>query len=105
MRKEAVIRLVANALIGVGLFLLAYTLYGTVSGSLAIRFFNGAQRPWMYDLYALCLMLPVPLHVISIGLIVKRKWMPPFWSRAAWPAIILSGCWLGAALAVRYMIV
>lgn len=105
MRRETAIRLTANALIGVGLFLLAYTLYGAVSGSLAIRVFNGAQRPWMYDLYALCLVLPVPFHVISIGLILKRKWLSPFWARTAWPAIILSGCWLGGAIAVRYMMV
>jgi hypothetical protein len=59
----------------------------------------------MYDLYALGLIIPVPLHIISIGLVLKRKWLSRFWARAAWPAIFISGCWLGAAIAVRITVI
>jgi len=105
VNRALVTRVTANAAIVAGLFVLAYTLCSAMSGSLALRVFTGAQRPWIYSVYALGLMLPVPFHVISIGLVLKRKWLPPFWARTAWPAIFFSGCWLGAAIAVKSLVI
>ncbi len=105
MNREQVTRGTANAVIVAGLFLLAYTLYSAIVGSLALRVFTGDRRPWIYSVYALGLMLPVPLHIISIGLVLKRKWLPTFWARTAWPAIFFSGCWLGAAVAVKSLVI
>lgn len=103
MRREKVIRNMANGIIAMGLFLLLYTLYSAVSGSLALRVFAGDRGPWIYNLYALGLILPVPFHIISIGLVLKRKWLSSFWARAAWPAILVSGCWLAAGIGMRLM--
>ncbi|MBW1775046.1 MAG: hypothetical protein JRG79_05970 [Deltaproteobacteria bacterium] len=99
-----VIRVAANAVMIAGFLLLANILYGAINGSLPARVFTGLHQSWIYNVYALGLILPVPFHIISIGLVLKRKWLSPFWGRAAWPAIVLSGCWLAAAIGVKYMV-
>ena len=99
-----IVAILARGIIVVGLALLGRVLFQTVNGSLATRFFAESRPSWVTSLYALALGLPVPLHVISVGLIIQRRWLSPPWARVAWFAIVGSGCWLGASLAVRALI-
>jgi hypothetical protein len=95
------IRLIAKVAVVVGLFLLVRVIYNAASGSLLAQLFPESQQSWANNLYAIILSLPVPLHVISIGLVLQRSWLPPHWVRIAWPAVIISGCWLGVALGIK----
>jgi hypothetical protein len=97
-------RIIANLLIAVGLFLLIRILYNAVTGSLVSQLFAQPQDSWMRNVYALGLSLPVPFHVISVGLLLQRRWLPPPWARAGWLAVVVSGCWLGAALGIKVLI-
>ena len=99
-----VVTFVARGIILVGLLLLAGVLYHTIRGSLVEKFFDQSQPLLIASLSALMLALPVPLHVISVGLILQQRWLSPPWARVAWIAIAVSGCWLGASLAVRYLL-
>ena len=99
-----IVRSVANIIVVVGLVLLIRILYNAFAGSLAGEIFPQSQGSWIMNGYALGLILPVPFHVISIGLILKKKWLSPFWARTAWFAIVISGCWLGTALGIKLMI-
>ena len=105
MKGTMVIRVTANAVMIVGFLFLANILYGAISGSLAVRVFTGLHQSWIYNVYALGLILPVPFHIIAIGLILKRKWLSPFWARAAWPAIFFSGCWLCVAMGIKFLVI
>lgn len=49
----------------------------------------------------LLLALPIPLHVIFIGLIIQKKWLPEPWHKPVWVGITGSGIWLGISLAMR----
>ena len=100
-----VIRVAANAVMIVGFLLLANIFYGAINGSLPARVFTGLHQSWIYNVYALGLILPVPFHIISIGLVLKRKWLSPFWARAALPAIFCSGCWLGVAVGIKFLVI
>lgn len=71
------------------------------NGSLASKVFPNAEPTAKIAAYALGLTFPVPLHVISIGLILQRRWLSSGWSKFAWIAIVTSGLWLGAALVVK----
>ncbi len=99
-----VFRTVANVIIVVGLCLLAKVLYNAATGSLATRFFAQSPGSRLDTVYALGLALPIPFHVILIGLIVQKRWLSPRWAKIAWFAVIISGCWLGASLAIRLVI-
>jgi len=94
-------RVSGNVIVIVGLGLLAGVIYRTATGSLAEQLFSRSQGSWIQSMYALGLSLPVPFHVISIGLVLQKRWLPPPWAKAAWLAIVLSGCWLGASLGIR----
>ena len=95
---------VANMVIAAGLLLLAKVIYNAVTGSLSVRLFSRSQGSWLLTMYALGLSLPIPFHVISVGLILKRRWLSPFWAKAAWPAVVMSGCWLGVALGIKLLV-
>ncbi|MCP4657356.1 MAG: hypothetical protein GY856_18245 [bacterium] len=84
-----------------GLFLLAGVIHKAAAGSLAAEVFGRPRVPWTYQIYALGLALPVPFHVISVGLILQRRWLSPVWARGAWIAIVVSGGWLGLAVAIK----
>ena len=101
---RAIVTFVARRIIVVGIVLLVGVLYQAVNGSLATKFFAKSQPSSITSLCALMLGLPVPLHVMSVGLILQRSWLSPLWARVAWIAIVGSGCWLGASLAVRLLI-
>jgi uncharacterized BrkB/YihY/UPF0761 family membrane protein len=73
------IRLIAKLTVVVGLFLLVRVIYHTASGSLLAQLFPETQQSWANNLYAIFLSLPVSLHVISIGFVLQRSWLPPHW--------------------------
>ena len=102
--QKMIYRWFANAAIIVGFFLLAKVIYGSVDGSIAARLFPESQEPMQNTMYALLLRLPVPLHVISVGLLLQRHWLPPAWAKITLLAVIITGCWLGAALAIRWFL-
>jgi hypothetical protein len=95
----------SNAAIVCGFFLLVSVIFGALEGTLAARFFRESAATPFNTFLALCLGLPVPLHIISVGMILQRRWLPPAWSRIAMPAVVISGCWLGAALAVKLILI
>lgn len=97
-------RWAAKGVVLVGCILLVRVFYLSFSGQHAEQLFPLHQPSWRLYLYTLGLSLPVPLHVISVGLIIQRKWLSPAWSRIAWFGIIISGCWLGIALAIKIFV-
>jgi hypothetical protein len=101
-----VVRFLGCGVVVVGLFLLARLLYavfgGPGSGSMDV--IDGVEGAWGLKAAVLALRLPVPLHVISVGLIVQRRWLPRAAARAAWVSVMISGCWLGMALAARLLL-
>ena len=98
---ENTIRFIAKAAVAVGLILLIRVIFLAANGALAARLFPESQHTWVNYLYALGLSLPVPLHVISVGLVLQRKWLPPHWTRIVWLAVFISGCWLGVVLVIK----
>jgi hypothetical protein len=98
------LRIVANIVVAVGLGLLARVIYRAAVGSLSAQLFSQLQGSWILTMLALGLSLPVPFHVISVGLILKRRWLSPFWAKAARLAVVVSGCWLGVALAIKLLV-
>lgn len=89
----------------VGLVLLARVLFQAADGSLVDDFFPLSNGSWVWAVSALFLSLPIPLHVVSIGLILQKRWLSARWGRVAWVAIFVSGGWLGIALAVRVIFI
>jgi len=98
------IRTAANIVIAAGLLLLAKVIYSAATGSLSVQLFAQPQGSWRLTMYALGLSFPVPFHVISVGLILKRRWLSPFWAKAAFSAVVMSGCWLGVALGIKLLV-
>ena len=94
----------ANIIIAAGLLLLVKVIYSAATGSLSVQLFAQPHGSWLLTMYALGLSLPVPFHVISVGLFLKRRWLSPFWAKAAWAAVVMSGCWLGAALGIKLLV-
>ena len=101
---KILVRVLANTVVVAGVFLLARILYEAGAGSLAGRVFSNADGSSATTALALGMALPLPLHVISIGLVVQQWWLSRRLARVAWWAIITSGCWLGVALAVKWLI-
>jgi hypothetical protein len=97
-------RTAANLVIVVGVLLFAKVIYEAATGSLSAELFARPKGSWLLTLYALALSLPVPFHVVSVGLILRRRWLSPAWARVAWVAVVTSGCWLGAALAIKLLV-
>jgi len=96
-------RTLATAVSVIGVILLIRAVLLAATGALVPSLLPGADPTLANSLFALALALPVPLHVISIGLIVQKRWLSSPWDRVAWVAIVTSGCWLGAALAVKLL--
>lgn len=95
------VRAVAGGILGVGVLLLVRLAMSVWDGSIAAHGPGGVEVFWARASLGLLLRLPVPLHVISVGLILQTRWLSPAMARAAWVAVVVSGCWLGGALAVR----
>jgi hypothetical protein len=100
---KIVVRTLANVIILIGFFLLARVLYYGLSGVLAQQYFTQSQGSVIQNVYALGLSLPIPLHIIAIGLVLQLRWLSPIWARGTRWAIVVSGCWLGLALAIRWL--
>ena len=97
-------RVAANVLVAVGLFLLARVLHNAANGSLVGQLFAQSQGSWIRNAYALGLSLPVPFHLISVGILLQRSALPPPWARSVGFAAVVSGLWLGVALGIRMLI-
>ena len=100
---KTVVRAIANVVILVGLFFLARVLYDSLNGDLTQRYVAPASEAPIHSAYALFLSLPIPLHIIAVGLVLQLKWLSPPWRRAARWAVVVSGCWPGLALAIRWL--
>lgn len=85
----------------VGVCLLVLVIVDWQNGILAGQFFPDVEHAPRHHLYGLLLALPVPLHVIFIGLILQKKWLSPPMARFAWVGIVSSGMWLGVSLLVK----
>ena len=101
---KILLRVFANFIIAVGLFLLIRILHNAATGTLMPQELTISQELWTNSLVALSLSLPIPFHVISIGLVLQLKWLTPPWAKAAWLAAIISGCWLGVAIGIRVLV-
>lgn len=88
----------------VGLCLLGLVVLNAYEDTLAAKYFPEIAHTARHRLFALLLALPVPLHVIFIGLIIQKRWLTPPMARFAWIGITASGLWLGAALAVKLFV-
>jgi len=102
--RKVLMRAGASFVILVGIFLLGKVLYHGASGVLARQHFGLSPTAWPQYIYASALSLPVPLHIISVGLILQQRWLPSGWAKAARWAAVVSGCWLGVALAYRWLV-
>ena len=94
-------RIIASATSIVGICLLGLVLYEGYTGALAGQFFPDIEHTPAHHFGGLLLALPVPLHVIFIGLIVQKKWLSIGWAKFAWVGIVGSGMWLGVALGIK----
>lgn len=100
-----VFRGLANVVILVGVFLLLKVVYHSATGLLVDQVLPHPQgEGWLPHAFALGLSLGVPLHVISVGLVLQKKWLPPLWARTSRIAVVVSGCWLGAALGIKTLV-
>lgn len=102
--RVVAVRTFATAVSAVGLALLVRLMARLLDGSLAVELFPSSLPSAMPSLAAAVLSLPVPFHVISVGLILQRRWLSPTWARVAWLCVVTSGLWLGASLAVRAVV-
>jgi len=98
---KGIIRNVCTTITLVGLCMLGLVFYNAYEGGLVARYFPDVEPVARHHVYGLLLALPVPLHVIFIGLIIQKKWLTESMARFAWVGIVSSGMWLGASLTVR----
>jgi hypothetical protein len=100
-----IFRFFANLVILTGILLLAKVMSHAANGALVDRVLTGPHGHGLLpQALALGLSLGVPLHVMSVGLVLQRKWLPPLWARTAQIAAVVSGCWLGAALGIKTLV-
>jgi cytochrome c biogenesis protein CcdA len=103
MGKMAV-RVTSNIVILIGLYLLGRVLCNSFSAAAAQQYFGTSAVSGVPNFYALGLGLPIPLHVISVGLVLQMRWFSPWWTKFARWAIVISGCWLSLALGIRWLV-
>ncbi len=99
--RRMTIRVLANGIVLIGLFLLGRVICQAAYSGLALPAASLPAGMGAQGLVALGLRLPMPLHVIAVGLILQKRWLAPRWARMAWWAVVFSGCWLGAALLIQ----
>ena len=95
------IRVLANGIVLIGLFLLGRVICQVAYGAVAVPAATLPAGTGAQGLASLGLRLPVPLHVIAVGLFLQKRWLAPRWARLAWWAVVFSGGWLGAALLIK----
>lgn len=49
----------------------------------------------------LALYLALPLHLMCVGLLMQRPYLPVPWPRIAWWSVVVSGVWLGSSFLIR----
>jgi len=101
---KGIVRNICTTVTIVGLCLLGLVCLDAYEGNLATKYFSDSRIIAEHHAYALLLSLPVPLHIIFIGLIVQKRWLSEPLARFAWFGIVGSGLWLGASLAVKMFI-
>lgn len=87
-----------------GGFLLALLLISLADGTLPRELFPDKPPTWTWASAALVLSLPVPFHVLAIGLFLQRRHLSQAWQRIAWTGIMGSGLWLGGAVMVKALL-
>jgi hypothetical protein len=101
---KRIVKVIANFTIAVGLYMFARIMYGAANGSLVARLFPESQESVWYTTAAIVLALPVSFHVICVGLVLQRRWLPPSLGRISFLAAVMSGCWMGAALGFKLFV-
>lgn len=81
--------------------MLFIVLWDGQAGILAKEHFPDTNHTAGHHFGGLLIALPVPLHVIFIGLILQKRFLSPGWAKFAWVGIVTSGMWLGASLLYR----
>jgi len=104
MRKVNYIKIGATVISFVGFFLLIRVIYQAITGELIEDLNTDLGKNIKNTWFALGIGLPVPFHVISIGMILQKKWFTKRWKKIAWICIVTSGVWLGIALLVKAII-
>ncbi|MFW6140253.1 MAG: hypothetical protein ACOC5S_02740 [Acidobacteriota bacterium] len=98
------LRILANVVVAIGVILLIRTILHSTNDTLVVRVFEKSPDSWIMNLYALALIIPIPFHVMSVGLILQKRFLSRTWTRIAWFSIVISGCWLGVSLLIRVFI-
>lgn len=93
-----IFRILASTITVIGICMLILVIADWHNGDLAGRYFSDVEHTSSHHLQGLLLALPIPLHVIFIGLIIQKQWLTPPWARFAWVGIVSSGLWLGASM-------
>jgi len=96
-------RILSVFIIFSGIFFLIFTLHTAILNSLTEQSISGAEGKYLKHFSGLLISLPVPLHIISIGMIIGSKNYSNLWKKIAWFAVIISGIWLGIAVGVRFL--
>ena len=104
MNKILLFRIFASAIALAGVGILADVIFEACSGELIEQLLPEYNKTLAHKTLALLLALPVPFHVISIGMIIQKRWLPVKLKRITWISIISSGIWLGIALIIKYAI-
>ena len=104
MNKVLLFRIFASFISIVGFGLLIDVILEASSGVLIEDIFPEYNKTFTYKTLALLLALPVPFHVISIGMILQKRWLTEKLRRIAWISIFTSGIWLGIAIIVKTII-
>ncbi|MBN2432572.1 MAG: hypothetical protein JXQ27_13940 [Acidobacteria bacterium] len=105
-RRTAVYTWLCLFIVLVGAGLLVRALWGILAGS---ALHGPGHAAHLSDLSGSIVMrelgvrLPVPFHVMAVGLFLQRFRLSPRWRRFAWWAVVVSGVWLGLALLARWM--
>ena len=98
------ISIIANIVVAAGFYLLFQILFHAASGTLTKTVFGSTPGSSLWNIGAIALSLPVPFHVISIGLILQKHWFSTRWVKVSWFAIIVSGSGLCVALFIKLFI-
>ncbi len=88
----------------VGVVIFGLTLWRAVNGQLVERYFPEAAPSFALTIAAFALRLPIPLHIMAIGLIVQKPYLSRPLAKFSWFFIVTSGCWLGLSLAIRHFV-
>ena len=81
--------------------LLIKTVLVSFSGDLAREILPDWPASAMANASAFGLSVPVPLHVMAVGLFLQLKHLSPGWRKTVRFAVVISGCWLGLALGIK----